>query len=490
MTFAIRIRNAALTLMSVMALGLSGPAIQAQEPALSGVVPQGAPMSFADLIDQVSPAVVSIEASGTFDTEGQRDLEQLPPGMREFFERFGGAPRQQEPRERQSQGSGFLISAEGLVVTNNHVIEGADTVNVVFNDGESYAAEIIGTDVPTDLAVLRIQDTDQTFEYVTLDRDLDIRVGDWVFAVGNPFGLGGTATAGIVSALGRPININNSVYTDFIQTDASINRGNSGGPMFDLNGNVIGVNSVILSPTGGNVGIGFAIPSDLAATIVDQLLENGQVRRGYLGVLLQTLTDDLKDAMELDTDLNAVLVGSVYDDTPADEAGIEQGDLIVSLNGEEIEDQRTLTQQIGSYAPGERIRLGVIRDGEERTIQIRLGERPSDPNGQVRDSSQGDNGYFGMALGAASEEDRSRLNVDDGLGVLVEGVAPNSAASDEGIRPGDLILEADGEDIRTEAEFRSAVEAVQERGRPAVLVLVASQGGTRYAALKFETEED
>jgi serine protease Do len=274
----------ALRLLASAALIIAMPAApafaQEADRSFQFAAPADAPQTFADLIAAVSPAVVSIEASGTVEPGDAPDLSQVPPQFRDFFERFGGGP--QQPRERRSQGSGFFISADGFLVTNNHVIDEAEDITVALSDGRRLPAEVIGTDPATDLAVLRVNEG-APFDFVTLDPNMDVRVGDWVVAVGNPFGLGGTATTGIISATGRQVGPGQA-YTDFIQTDAAINRGNSGGPMFDLNGHVIGVNSAIISPTGGNVGIGFAIPSDLAANVVNQLIEAGEVQRGYLGV--------------------------------------------------------------------------------------------------------------------------------------------------------------------------------------------------------------
>jgi serine protease Do len=450
--------------------------------------PNGGPMSFADLIEQVSPAVVSIEARTAPGERAGPDLSEMPPQFREFFERFGGLPDQRQPRERRAQGSGFFISADGYVVTNNHVIEGAEDITVALSDGRDFQAVIVGTDPETDLALLRVE-ADAPFAFVDLERDLDIRVGDWVVAMGNPFGLGGSATTGIISAMGRQIGPAQA-YTDFLQTDASINRGNSGGPMFDLDGNVVGVNSAILSPTGGNVGIGFAIPSDLAAQVIEQLISNGEVRRGYLGVAPGDLTDELKDAMGLAADLQGALINQVLAGTPAEDAGLENGDVVLEVNGRAVEDARDLTRTIGAVQPGEVVRLLVLRGERERTIRVTLGDRPDQDAAPAGPSLEpGQISMFGMVLQAPDEEDRERLALD-GRGLVIASVEPGSQAAAKGLRTGDAILEAGGRDVRTVEDFRDASDDARARGRQALLVFVGGQGGQRrYAALELPEEE-
>jgi serine protease Do len=418
------------------------------------------------------------------------DMSQMPPQFREFFERFGGLPGQQTPRPRRSQGSGFFISADGYVVTNNHVIDGADEISVGLADGRNLSAEVVGTDVPTDLALLRVTEDGAPFAFVELDRELDIRVGDWVVAVGNPFGLGGTATAGIVSASGRQMGAQQA-YTDFLQIDAPINRGNSGGPTFDLNGNVVGVNSAIISPTGGNVGIGFAIPSDLAAQVIDQLIESGQVRRGYLGIAPSDLTDDLKEAMGLDADVEGVLINQVIAGTPAANGGFENGDIVTQINGRAVDSARELTRRVGAVAPGEEVRFTVLRDGRERTLRVELAERPGEdeiqPAGPALEPGQMQ--MFGMTLETPDDEMRERLDLG-GRGLVVVEVEPQSEAADKGLSPGDAIVEAVGRDVTSIEDFQSAVEDARERGRAAVLVYVRTQGGQgRYVALELDSED-
>ncbi len=471
-------------------MGLHGHVAEAQQPPFAAAVPQGAPMSFADLIEHVSPSVVSIYASGTVEVDERTiPMPNIPPQFREFFDPFRGGEGAPEPRERRSQGSGFFISAEGYVVTNNHVIDGANEITVALSDGREFEATLIGTDPATDLAVLKVEGED-AFPFVEFDRDPHVRVGDWVIAVGNPYGLSGTATAGIISAIGRPIG--NQTYTDFLQIDAPINRGNSGGPTFDIHGNVVGVNSQIFSPTGGNVGIGFAIPSDLAARIADQLIANGEVQRGWLGVSIQTLTEDLAEGLGVDKDLSGVLVADVVEGSPAQEAGLQPNDVVTKFNGDEIEDARDLTRRVGEVAPGDRIRLTVLRDGREETVRVTIAQRKDDTASENTNQPNLDPGQvsmFGMVLEPANDAARERFNLDDQVGLVVSAVDRGSEAANKGIRPGDLIVEATGRDVASAADFREAVQAARDNGRRALLVRVVSQGGVRYAALEFQDEE-
>lgn len=467
--------------LSALAAGTAlAPATLAQttDQPLVIAAPNGAPMSFADLIERVSPAVVSINATVTAPAgpNAVPNLENLPPQFREWMEReFGNRAPQQ--REGRSLGSGFFISADGHVVTNNHVIANATEITIDLPDGGELPARVIGTDPLTDIALLQVTiDDDRSFPFVTLAEEPNIRVGDWVVAVGNPFGLGGTATAGIVSATGREIAT--TAYNDFIQIDAPINRGNSGGPTFDLHGNVIGVNSQIFSPSGGNVGIGFAIPSDVAANIVAQLLETGSVARGWLGVTIQDVTADIADSLGLNERRGAI-VSSLVAGGPADEGGLERGDIVLSINGTDIEDSGDLTRRVGAIAAGQEVSFRVLRDGNEDTIRITLAQRPDENTlntlpgvGEEPEAAT----YFGMELTPS----------ESGTGLLVEDVNGGEEAAIKGLRRGDVIIEAGGEDVNTVEDFVNAVDTAREDGRSAILLLVQGVNGQRYVALQLD----
>jgi serine protease Do len=485
--------GAALTLFagfSAAPLVFSGGAT-AQEINPGSVAPRnGAPMSFADLIERVRPAVVSISVRQRPDAARQPMMEGLPPGFEEFFR---GRPGRPGPAPT-SLGSGFFIDQNGTIVTNHHVVEGAEAITVRTNDGRELEAEIIGSDEATDIAVLRVRGGGR-FQYVTFDDASHVRVGDWVVAVGNPFGLDGTATAGIVSAMGRR-DAGSSAYVDYMQIDAPINRGNSGGPTFDLNGNVIGVNSAIFSPTGGNVGIGFAIPANTARGIVDQLMRSGRVSRGWIGVSIQPLDNDIARSLGLD-EARGALVASVVPDGPAARAGLRQGDVILTFDGEGIRDSRDLTQRVGATAVGRTSRMEVLRDGQRRTLNIRLQERPSEqvlaasntPPEATPPPTPGAPGVAQSSLGVSvrpmTQADRARYELEGNqTGLIVTSVDPNSDAAQKGVQPGDVILQAGGRAVSTPAELNAAAQAAERANRP-LLLQVDGRLGRRFIAAEL-----
>ncbi|MEZ5961989.1 MAG: Do family serine endopeptidase [Hyphomonadaceae bacterium] len=450
--------------------------------------PHGAPGSFADLIERVRPAVVSISVRQRPDAVQQPSLEGLPPGFEEFFR---GRPGQPGPAPT-SLGSGFFVTQDGVIVTNHHVIEGAEEITIRTSDGRDHPADIVGSDEATDVAVLRIRGGGR-FPFVTFDDASHVRVGDWVVAVGNPFGLDGTATAGIVSAMGRT-DAGSSAYVDYMQIDAPINRGNSGGPTFDLAGNVIGVNSAIFSPTGGNVGIGFAIPANTANGIVQQILRNGRVTRGWIGVSIQPLDADIANSLGLE-EARGALVASVTPDGPAARAGLQQGDVILTFNGQRIENSRDLTQRVGATAIGANSRVEILRNGRRQTLSLRLGERPSEqqlasanpPNATPQPQPEERGGVAQSSLGLSvrplTAEDRTRLSLraNEG-GLVITSVEPTSDAAQKGIRAGDVIVQAGGEQVRSVADLTRAVNQARAANRQ-LLLAVSNRAGRGYVAV-------
>ncbi|MEM6901173.1 MAG: Do family serine endopeptidase [Pseudomonadota bacterium] len=470
--------------------------------------PGGAPMSFADLVEQVSPAVVSINVRGeqeVGDSAGiDRFLEQFRdmPGFDEFMRRRREELEEDDdsPRTRETRalGSGFFISAEGHAVTNNHVIAGANEIQLVLSDGREFEAELIGTDPSTDLAVVKVIDPEIDFPYVEFEGSDNMRVGDWVVAVGNPFGLGGTATAGIISADGRNLG-QGSQYTDFLQIDASINRGNSGGPTFDLTGRVIGVNTAIFSPTGGSVGIGFAIPSDLAIRITDELIKNGRVSRGWLGVSIQDFTPEFAESVGMEGARGAI-VSELVDDGPAELSGVERGDVIVEVNGDNIIDATGLTRKVGNLIAGSENAFVVLRDGERQTINVTVGERPEDPNALTNAPGSGDReekddesvetGPLGVALRPLDREARSALGLDDDeQGLLIVDVERDSPVAATGLRPGTAILEVNGRTVGSVSEFTGAIEAARRAGKDQVLIAAVVNGRTQFGTIDISEDE-
>jgi serine protease Do len=471
-------------------LGGAGILPQPASPLNAVAYAQGVerPMGFADIVEKVKPAVISVRvkvASGPQMMGFQGGDTPLPPNVERFFRRFGlpeGATPEQRraPREHlvTGQGSGFFISADGYAVTNNHVVDKAETVQVTADDGKTYTAKVIGADPRTDIALIKV-DGRSDFPYVRLAEKAP-RIGDWVLAVGNPFGLGGTVTAGIVSARGRDIGA--GPYDDFVQIDAPVNKGNSGGPTFDVDGNVIGVNTAIFSPSGGSVGIAFAIPAPTVKTVVAQLKDNGKVTRGWIGVQIQPVTEEIADNLGLKSQQGA-LVSEPQANGPATKAGIMAGDVITAVNGNPVKDARDLARQIGSMAPGSTAKLTVWRKGEERTFSISLGELPNqrEARANMPDSSSPegtDVPRLGLTVVPAGQVAGSGSE-----GVVVTDVDPNGLASDQGFKTGDVILEVGGKKVANPSDVRSALKDAQKEGKRTILMRVKSGEATHFVAM-------
>ena len=463
---------------------LSVALIMAQTLAASA---QSRPDTFADLAEQVSPAVVNITTATTVAVSSQPG-PVVPEGspfedfFRDFMERNG--PNGQAPRRSQALGSGFVISEDGYIVTNNHVIQGADEINIEFFEGFELEAKIVGTDPNTDLALLKVE-SDKPLEFVTWGDSEVSRVGDWVMAMGNPLGQGFSVSAGIVSARGRALQ---GSYDDFIQTDAAINRGNSGGPLFNMNGEVIGVNTAILSPNGGSIGIGFAMSSRVAENVIQQLRDFGETRRGWLGVRIQDVTDDLAEGLGLE-EARGALVTDVPEG-PALEAGMEAGDVILSFDGVEVADTRELVRTVGNTEVGKEVRVLVFRGGETQNLRVTLGRR-EDAERAVPASVQRDepivSEMMGLTISTVTDELREQLGIPEGTeGLVVADVAEDSEAYEKGLRAGDLIAEAGQEKVASVAELEGRIEAAKDAGRKSILLLVRRDGDPRFVALSLD----
>ncbi|HEY4856331.1 MAG TPA: Do family serine endopeptidase [Xanthobacteraceae bacterium] len=445
------------------------------------------PVGFADIVEKVKPAVISVRVKVDTGARmmGLEGNPASPPNseMERFFRRFGTPDSEQRaPRNRlvTGQGSGFFISADGYAVTNNHVVDKADAVEVTTDDGKSYTAKVIGTDPRTDVALIKVEGRSD-FPYVKFAEHTP-RIGDWVIAVGNPFGLGGTVTAGIVSARGRDIGA--GPYDDFIQIDAPVNKGNSGGPTFDVDGNVIGVNTAIFSPSGGSVGIAFAIPARTVQSVVGQLKDKGAVTRGWVGVQIQPVTPEIADSIGLKR-AEGALVAEPQPNGPAAKAGIVAGDVITAVNGTPVKDARDLARQIGSIAPGTTVRLTVWRKGEEKTFSMALGELPNERDARVTSSDSAtphgsDVPRLGLSLAPAGQVAGSGSE-----GVVVTKVDPDGAGSEHGFQTGDIILEVGGKKVSSPADVRTALNEAQREGKRSVLMRVKSGETTKFVALRL-----
>lgn len=469
---------------------------QAAPVEVTGVAQPG----FSELVEKVRPAVVSVRVKGEVQTArndqpgmfGGQGFDQLPDGhpLKRFFRDFGnpfGEPdarpnKRQKRGERShsrpmSQGSGFFISEDGYVVTNNHVVADGTSFSVVLDDGTELDAKLIGTDERTDLAVLKVDDK-REFTYVALDEESNVKVGDWVVAVGNPFGLGGTVTAGIVSARGRDIGA--GLYDDFVQIDAAVNKGNSGGPAFDLSGKVIGINTAIFSPSGGSVGIAFAIPSSTASKVVNQLIKDGSVERGWIGVQIQPVTKEIADSIGLSEDKGAI-VSMAQAGAPAEKAGIVAGDVITAVNDELINDPRDLARKISEISPNEKTKLTVWRNGKAETINVTIEALPND----TKQSGATEN------IGKPETLDDYGLTVvpeKNGNGVSITAVDPDSDAADKGIRPGDVIVSVNNKAVKTAEEIEATIKEAIKDGRKGVLLQLQNSGQNRFVALPIDQE--
>ena len=448
-----------------------------------------APFSFADLVERVSPAVVTI-TSETTTSESDAD-DQIPAPFRDLFNQFGQRGQQpQQPHKALSAGSGFIIDKAGYVVTNNHVVDASKKITVKLPDGRSFTAKLVGTDPVTDVALLKIN-SDKPLPTVEFGDDKRLRVGDWVVAVGNPFGLSNSVTAGIVSSLGRNNIDSSQQYTNFIQIDAPINRGNSGGPTFDLHGQVVGMNSMIFSPSGGSVGIGFAIPATLIHDVVAQLKTHGKVSRGYLGVNIQSVTPEIASSLGI-KDSKGAIVADVVAGGPASRAGFEQGDVVTAIDGVAVEDSTDLTRKVAAVPAGQTATFSVHRAGKAIQIKATIGSRPDEklaanlPAGGGGASSAN---AAGLALSSLTPESRRAYNLGDNVstGAIITKVDPDSDAADKGLQPGDVVLKVGSKPVRSPADFQSGVAEAKKGGRSSVLLLVQrNQGGTAFVAIDVE----
>ncbi|MYA87388.1 MAG: Do family serine endopeptidase [Boseongicola sp. SB0662_bin_57] len=449
---------------------------------------QSRPDTFADLAEKVSPAVVNITTSAVVATSMQPG-PIVPEGspFEEFFRDFmeRNNPDGNRPRRGQALGSGFVISEDGYIVTNRHVIQSADKILIEFFEGLEREAEIVGTDASTDLALLKVE-SERPLEHVSWGDNEETRVGDWVMAMGNPLGQGFSVSVGIVSASGRALS---GSYDDFIQTDAAINRGNSGGPLFNMDGEVIGVNTAILSPTGGSIGIGFAMSASVAENVISQLREFGETRRGWLGVRIQDVTDDLAEGLGL-AEARGALVTDVPEG-PALEAGIKTGDVILSFDGVEVDDTRGLVRQVGDAAVGKDVRIKVFRNGEFQTLMVTLGRR-ADSEGAIPASADAtdptSSEHLGLTLSEMTDALREQLGLPETAeGLIVQDVAEDSAAYDKGLRVGDLIVMAGQEKIGSVADFETRIEDTREAGRKTIVLFVQRDGEPLFVALPLES---
>ncbi len=492
------LRTALLGAVAVAALGstLAAPSLLSSYPAHAAQITgqpapsEIAPGSFADVVDRVSPAVVSVKVkmvdNASAEDGAPQGMPNIPKGdpLERFFHQFeqrGGGAQRPHPHTGMAQGSGFLISSDGYIVTNNHVVENATDVEVAMQDGKLMPATVVGTDKKTDLALLKLK-TGSNYPYVQWAGSVP-RVGDWVIAVGNPFGLGGTVTAGIVSARGRDIGA--GPYDDFLQIDAPVNRGNSGGPTFNTEGQVVGINTAIFSPSGGSVGIGFAIPTEVAKGVIQDLKDKGVVARGWLGIQIQPVTADIADSLGL-KDTKGALVAEPQKNSPAGQAGIVSGDVITAVNNESIDGPKELSRKIASIGPDKKVGLTVWHEGGQKTVDVTLGTLPNDMQAKAETMPPKDekSQLSGLGLTLAPASSVAGAGKD---GVVVADIDPEGAAAQKGLQTGDVILEAAGKAVSKPSDVSAAMAGAKKDGRKAVLLRVKSGDNVRYVALATQS---
>lgn len=481
--------SAAIVAAIAAAIQLSAPSTAAHAAVPPATFATQSPESFAELVKAVQPAVVNIATTARVKKAGIPEFE-FPQGspfekyFRDFFgNRVPGQPDMGPGPKARALGSGFIIDPEGYVVTNNHVIDNAEEITVTVNGGDQYPAKLVGRDLKTDLAVLKI-DAAKPLPYVEFGDSDAAQVGDWVIAVGNPFGLGGTVTAGIISARGR--DIQSGPFDDFLQIDAPINQGSSGGPLFDRSGKVVGINTAIFSPSGGNVGIGFAIPSAMAKAVVEQLKESGLVERGFLGVQIQEVTDEIAQSLDLD-EAKGALVARVEPGGPAEKAGLKTGDLILEFNGQKVDRLKDLPKLVAATKAGENSKVRILRDGKEQVVNVMVGRMPGDESMAKGASVPGksEQAKLGLSLAPLTAEYKQRLGLpDDAEGVVIVDVDRSSPAAREGLRAGDVIKRVGNKKVATPKEVIDALE--RQSNRKAVLLLVSRQGNDRFIAVPLD----